>query len=63
MANKNPETKHLESFAFKPKGRETLSVQMNVRISPSLDAKLRQKENWQEFVRKTLEKALELESA
>ncbi|MGK7951953.1 MAG: hypothetical protein AB4368_24990 [Xenococcaceae cyanobacterium] len=62
MANQNPETKHLMPFAFKPKGEETLSVQMNVRISPSLNAELKKKKNWQEFVRQAIAKALDEEN-
>ena len=47
---------------FKPKGEETLSVQMNVRISPSLNAELKKKKNWQEFVRQAIAKALDEEN-
>ena len=42
---------------------ESCTAQMNVRVPPSLIAKIKQKENWQEFVRQTLQKALEGESA
>ena len=61
MSNSNPETKQIEEFQFKPKGKETLSKQINIKITPALNAKLKQKKNWSQFVRDVLEKALEEE--
>lgn len=61
MANKNPKLENLKPFTTDRE--ESCTAQMNVRIPPSLFAKIKRKENWQEFVRQTLQKALEKESA
>jgi predicted DNA binding CopG/RHH family protein len=61
MANPNPKLENLSPFTTDKE--ESCTVQMNVRVPPSLIAKIKQKENWQEFVRQTLQKALEAESA
>ena len=59
MANKNPPK---ENF-FTTDREESCTAHISLRIPPSLKAKLKEKENWQEFVRETLQKALDLESA
>ncbi len=61
MANPNPKLENLKPFTTEKE--ESCTAQMNVRVPPSLIAKIKQKENWQEFVRQTLQKALEAESA
>ncbi len=61
MDKNDPRLKNLKPFTTDRK--ESCTAQISVRIPPSLKAKLSQKENWQEFVRQTLQKALELESA
>ena len=63
MANKNPRIDQIEAYTFKTKRKESCTAQLNLRVPPSLSARIKQKENWQEFVRQTLQKALDLESA
>ena len=60
MANKNPRLENLKLFTTDRE--ESCTAQMNVRVPPSLFAKIKQKKNWQEFVRQTLRKAIETES-
>ena len=57
----NPES--LAEYKFKTSRKEACTAQLNLRVPPSLIAKIKEQENWQEFVRQTLQKALELESA
>ncbi len=59
MSNPTPELKHIKKYQFKPKGKETLSRQLNIKVTPSLEAKLKAKKNWNQFAREILEKALE----
>lgn len=54
----NPE---LRKYGFKTDRDEPCTEQVNVRMPLSLKTKLKQKENWQEFVRQTLLRALETE--
>lgn len=61
MANPNPKLENLKPFTTDKE--ESCTAQMNVRVPPSLIAKIKQKDNWQEFVRQTLQKAVEAESA
>ncbi len=61
MANKHPKLENLKPFTTDKE--ESCTAQMNVRVPPSLIAKIKQKENWQEFVRQTLLEKLEAESA
>ena len=61
MANKNPKLENLKPFTTDKE--ESCTAQMNVRVPPSLLVEIKQKENWQEFVRQTLQKALKAESA
>ena len=61
MSNPTPEIKQIKNYQFKPKGKETLSKQINIKITPALNAKLKQKKNWSQFVRDVLEKALDEE--
>ena len=60
MTNKNRRLENLRPFTTDRE--ESCTSQMNVRVPPSLFAKIKQKENWQEFVRQTLQKAVETES-
>ena len=60
MANRNPRIENLRPFTTDRE--ESCTAQMNVRVPPSLIAKIKQRENWQEFVRQTLTKAVEAES-
>ena len=50
-------------YGFTTERTEPCTAQISVRISPSLKAKLKNVDNWQELVRETLEKAVELKSA
>ena len=59
MANLNPSPQ----TRFKTDRQEPLTAKLSMRITDSMLAQIKQKENWQEFVRQTLQKALELESA
>ncbi len=61
MANKHPKLENLKPFTTDKE--ESCTAQMNVRVPPSLIAKIKQKDNWQEFVRQTLLEKLEAESA
>ncbi len=53
----------IAKYGFKTDRPEPCTAQVNLRMPPSLKAKLKEKDNWQEFVRQTLQKALDLESA
>jgi len=55
--NPSPQTR------FTTDRQEPLNAKLSMRITDSMLAEIKQKENWQEFVRQTLQKALELESA
>ena len=59
MANTNPSPQ----TRFTTDRKEPLTAKLSMRITDSMLAEIKQKENWQEFVRQTLQKALELESA
>ena len=52
MANKNPPK---ENF-FKTNRKESCTAQLNLKVPPSLLEKIKEQENWQEFVRTTLAK-------
>ncbi len=60
----NPE---LKKYGFKTDRLEPLTAKLSMRVTDSMLTKLKEKENWQEFVRETLTKALqekeELQSA
>lgn len=58
MANKNPP---IENY-FKTDRKESCTAQISVRIPPSLKAKLKNVDNWQELVRQALEEAVNLKS-
>jgi hypothetical protein len=48
----------------KPKDKEEpCTALMNLRMPPSLLTKIKEKENWQEFVRQTLAEKLDIKSA
>ena len=61
MRKDDPRLKNLKPFTTDRK--ESCTVQMNVKMPPSLIAKIKEKDNWQEFVRQTLLEKLEAESA
>ncbi|MDJ0594413.1 MAG: hypothetical protein QNJ72_31300 [Pleurocapsa sp. MO_226.B13] len=54
---------NLYKHGFKTEREEPCSEQVNLRVPLSLKNKLKQKKNWQEFVRQTLIKALDSETA
>ena len=58
MANKNPSIEN----RFKTDREESCTAQLNLRVPPSMLAKIKERENWQEFVRRTLAEKLEAQS-
>lgn len=58
---------NIKKYGFKTDRPEPLTAKLSMRVSNSMLTKLKEKENWQEFVRETLAKALqeqeELQSA
>ena len=54
MANKNPP---IENW-FKTERKESCTAQISIRIPPSLKAKLKDVDNWQEIVRESLHEAV-----
>ncbi len=58
MANKNPRTDQISAYAFKTEREESCTASLNVRVPPSLLAKLKKKDNWQEFVREAIAEKL-----
>ena len=56
----NPE---VSKYHFKTDRKEPCTAQLNLRVQPSLLEKIKQQENWQEFVRQTLAEKLEIKSA
>ncbi len=63
MANKNPKIDQIKAYTFTTERKESCTVQLNLRVPPSLSAKIKERDNWQEFVRQTLLEKLEAESA
>ena len=67
MANKQPKMDQLKPFAFKTDREEPLRERVQIRVPASMKEKLQEQENWQEFARQAIAKALqeqeELESA
>ncbi len=59
MPNPNPSPK----TRFKTNRREPLTAKLSMRVSDSMLAEIKKRDNWQDFVRQTLQKALEAESA
>ena len=51
----------IAKHGFKTDRKEALTAQMNVRVAPSMLAKVKKKKNWNEFVRQAIAKALEEE--
>lgn len=49
---------NIKKYGFKTDRPEPLTAKLSMRVTDSLLAKLKEKENWQEFVRETLESAL-----
>ena len=60
MPRGNPD---FAKYGFKTDKPEPLTAHVALKMPASLKARLQEKENWQEFVRQTLKKALDLESA
>ena len=56
----NPE---VAKYHFTTDRAEPCTAHLSLRIPPSLKANLKEIDNWQEFVRKTLTKAIEAKSA
>ena len=58
---------NIKKYGFKTDRPEPLTAKLSMRVTDSMLTKLKEKENWQEFVRETLTKALqekeELQSA
>lgn len=61
MRQDDPRLKNLKPYTTER--QESCTVQLNLRVPPSLSAKIKQRDNWQEFVRQTLLEKLEAESA
>ena len=59
MPNYNPPVKNY----FKTDRAESCTASLSLRITPSLKADLKKIDNWQEFVRQTLEEAVAKKSA
>ena len=59
MPNPNPSPK----TRFQTNRREPLTAKLSMRVSDSMLAEIKKRDNWQDFVRQTLQKALETESA
>ena len=58
MANKNPKIDQIKAYTFTTERKESCTAQLNLRVPPSLLARIKEQENWQEFVRKTLSENL-----
>ncbi len=50
---------NIKEYGFKTDRAEPLVAQLNIRVPSSLKAKLKKKENWQEFVRQAIIEKLE----
>ena len=55
----NPE---IAQYGFKTDRSEPCTAQISVRIPPSLKAKLKEVDNWQEVVREALQRSAEVKS-
>ncbi len=56
----NPEgNPNIKKYGFTTDRDEPLTDNMSIRMPPSMMKKLREQDNWREFVRTTLAKALE----
>lgn len=55
----NPE---VSKYYFKTDRKESCTAQLNLRVPPSLLEKIKEQENWQEFVRNALAEKLEVKS-
>ncbi len=63
MPNPKGHLKSIEKHKIKPVNSKSMTAQISLRMTPELLEKLKARDNWQDFARKTLEKAVELESA
>ncbi len=63
MPNPKGHPESLVEHKFTTTRKEPCTAQLNLRVPPSLSAKIKERENWQEFVRQTLLEKLEAESA
>ena len=61
MRKNDPRLQNLKPYTTDRK--ESCTAQLNLRVPPSLIAKIKEKDNWQEFVRQTLTEKIEAESA
>ncbi len=61
MRKNDPRLKNLKPYTTDR--QESCTAQLNLRVPPSLIAKIKAKDNWQEFVRQTLTEKIEAESA
>ncbi len=59
MANKNPRIDQIEAYTFKTNRKESCTAQLNLRVPPSLLTKIKNQENWQEFVRQAIAEKLQ----
>ena len=50
---------NIKEYGFKTDRPEPLIEKLQVRVSASMKEKVKSRENWQEFVRDAIEKALE----
>ena len=48
-------------YGFKTDRKESLTAKMTLRLAPSMMEAIKEKDNWQEWVRKVLEENLEKE--
>lgn len=55
----NPE---VSKYHFKTERKEPCTAQLNLRVPPSLLEKIKEQDNWQEFVRSALAEKLEVKS-
>jgi hypothetical protein len=58
----NPGNPEISKYHFKTEREESCTAQLNLRVPPSLLEKIKQQENWQEFVRSALVEKLEAKS-
>ena len=63
MPNPKGHPESLENYKFQTTRKEACTAQISVRVPPSLKAKLKDVDNWQEGVREYLQKIVEPKSA
>ena len=50
---------NIKDYGFKTDREESLTAKLSVRITPSMLARLKKKDNWQELVRQAIAEMLE----